>query len=1132
MARLIGLILSVAAVAHAQWQVDQPRPGVLVLRNETGAWGGFSMGVAHQNKPQYQVRKVLDLTALPETVRKQAPVVRLRLYCAIQDYSWNVGDRTHNGLNEAFEIAVNDIPMCFQTSDPRFPARGGPSDPLRADWVDIDLPREVLEAETLEIVIRKLPGGNNDDYVYPGIDNSVPTTHSAVSFDAGETWDTARLNAIDAKGEYIIRLVVSEADLRASATWSLPDAIRDPAGVIAYCGRDGDGWRLEPDRNAYDRARAMTAVVTYEGTPPPTCWLDTAGNVLQTQRHSDDAAILTNVLPAGHWDVDAFTVEKAPGSTLRGVSLEFELPTTEPSLMVDLCPAIAGPAGTRQTSEPVCRLTRENAVVNNGALRAVFRLHPCLALEQLNVAEAARNVLAHPAYTHLFRLKIGDRVYGCRDARVLGIKEVPNGFSACLDIADTGLQGDFTATITQDELRMGFELTNTAADTVQFHLAFPHLAGLQVSDDSADDYYLFPWGGGIIANVPTTLRTAYGENTCWWQMIDVFSPVRGAGLYLRCDDPTGLYKCPSLRKGKRVRGDYSIDDTGRGYLAPEMPWRAALEPAPGIGMAFDYLRRDRLPGQAFRAPDACIGAHSGDWRAALRMYADWSHNTWPPRPYPSTLTRCWHIAATGWGQAPLFKDGAYRTDYLIPQNDVAEMMSWWSWSELGPWNTPMDRLQEELGDAFYNRYKSYWVMEPATGKLMYPLNRGDYDGYMPQWGGLPALRAHIERVREAGIVPMFYTDPLLACATSKMGRENGPTYGIMNPLWKDAYHTGKTPEGYVGSYGSYTMCLDTEWYGTWVAEAVARVCRETGIDGVRLDEYGHRGYVCHSDKHEHMFAEPGHNAWLQALAHNVRQVHAAMDTVRPGLLLTTEFPGNDHMAAALEGAIVYDVRRLGPVRPTPINLFRFFFPECKVFEIDRPPVPQAQAWMLWNGVGAFSAFYTRAQHIMLQENTDAFQSRFAEPLIPTLVPRLYANQFENGDKRIVTFHNATGHTIDQPVFAITPDSEYHYMDLLSGQAITPFATGGHHALKLKMARDSTRVVARLRHRLQVVDQKGQVKGDPAGLVIVAAAPDGSPIARFEPGETLTLGPGTAQPLLLKLLREGQLVDAAPGQQLR
>lgn len=1059
---LLFVCLLSGAVFGAEWTIDHPRPGVLVLRDETGAWGGFSLGVAHINKPSYQVRKILDLTALPAGAVERAKAARLRLYLAIQDYSWNMSDRKHNGLNEAFEIVVNGHARRYATKDPRFPSRAGPQQRLRADWVDLEVPLDWLRSRRLTVLVRKLPGGRNDDYVYPGIDNSVERGHSATSFDGGKTWHTDKLNTIDARGEFMIRLVLCERPLAASLTWQPPDRLQDPAHWVAYHSTENGVLRLEPDPEAYDTARPVTATVQFRGTAPEVRFLDPEEKPLPTKTHETVRGTVSTGLPAGRWELGAVEVPFPASGRVRKVTVHFQRPARAPRPVVDLRPAMAPPRGTVHVRDPGCRLARTKAVLDNGALRAVFRLRPTLALESLYAAEVDRNILEHPERTHLFRLKVGDRVYGCFDSPTVEVKPVPAGFVAVAQVADTGLRVSFTARMETRELRLGCRVTNAGKKPIRFHLAFPHLAGLQLSGNSADDYYLFPWGGGIIAPVDATLRTAYGEESAWWQMIDLFSPTRGGGVYVRVDDPTGLYKSPCLRKGETVSSEYSVDEAGRGYLLPEMMWRTALEPAPGLAVTFDYLRRDRQPGRAFTAPDACLGGHPGDWRNAMTRYVAWAHRTWPPRPYPSKLTPCWHVVAPGWAQSPLFKDGAYRTDYLIPRYDVAEMMSWWTWSDRGPWGVPMNRLKQELGPALYERYKGYWVREPVTGKLMYPLNRGDYDsGYMPQWGGLPALRKHIQHVRRAGLVPMFYTDPILADANTRLAQKYGLKYGIVNPLWKDPYHTGKTPPGYVGSYASFNMCLDTEWYSNWVAQTLARVCRETGIDGVRVDEYGHRGYVCLSTKHRHLFAEPGHNAWLQALARNCRQIHAALDRVRPGLLLTAEFPGHDCMAAALEGAIVYDLRRHNPVRPTPLNLFRFYFPQCKVFEIDRPHRRHAQHLMLWNGEGAFNAFYSEAVHVLLKQNTDVFERLGNEPLVPTLMPRVYANRFGGGEKVIHTLFNATGHTIAGPVLPVKPDSHRHFIDLLTGRELTPVKTKSGYALQLKLKREETAVVAQL-----------------------------------------------------------------------
>ncbi len=1055
----IGLC-GVANLWAGPWQIDTPMPGIYVLRNESGAWGGWSMGVAHQNQPDYQVRKILDLTQLPAEVRAQAKEIRLRFYFGIQDYSWNSGDRVPNGLNEEFEIVANGQPSRFRTNDPRFLAKPGQAGALEAGWTDLDLPLDLLAADSLEILIRKVPGTTEDDYIYPGIDNSVPNTASAVSFDGGQTWDTSQLNAIKAQGEYMIRLLVATRSLQEQLVWT-PEALTDPGGFAAYCQLEDGNLRLEPAPGSWDMAREVTIAIQHDGPEPSVEWLLREKAKAPFARLPGEAT--TYQLSPCRKTPDALVVHPAAGTALRRVTVSYQANTAPRAEPPNLRPDTQPPAGQRGPLQTTVRQQEDGTVLlDNGALRAVFRVHPNLELLSLHAAEVDRDLLANPAATQLFRLQVGERALGCRDATVEELAVTQDGFSATL--VPTGLpamQVLFRARLVEDELELGCTVRCTGPEPIQFHLAFPHLAGLQLGDNPADDYYLFPWGGGVIANQPVSLRTAYGENTAWWQMIDLFNPTRGGGFYLRIDDPTGLYKAPHLRKGADVSADSFLDDTGQGYLLPEMQWRTALDPEPGVGLCFDYLRRDRQPGQEFAAPNARLGTHAGDWRQAMRRYADWSKATWPQRPFPSRLTTRWNVVPAGWGQAPLVgPDGQYRTDYIKPENDVPELMSWWSWSDKGPWGVPMDRLEEELGTALYKRYAAYWVKEPVTGRLMYPLNRGDYNGYMPQWGGLPALRAHIQRMKDAGLLPMFYTDPLLADINTKMGRDHGPEYGVMNPRWKDPYNTGKTPEGYVGSYGGYNMCQDTDWYQQWLAGTIARVCRETGIDGVRLDEYGHRGYVCTSPHHQHLYAEPEHNAWLQALARSSHLVHQAMDEVRPDLILTTEFPGTDQMAAALDGAIVYDVRRIRSFRPVPLNLLRFYFPACRPLEINRPPRPEAKDWMLWNLVAAFggSIAYTAQEHQILTANNDVLVLGQAEPLVPTLVPRVYANRFTAPGKTVWTVLNGTGHTVDAPVLAVEPAPDVRFVDFFANRELIP---DEHGTVRLRLRRDQTVVVARL-----------------------------------------------------------------------
>ena len=109
------------------------------------------------------------------------------------------------------------------------------------------------------------------------------------------------------------------------------------------------------------------------------------------------------------------------------------------------------------------------------------------------------------------------------------------------------------------------------------------------------------------------------------------------------------------------------------------------------------------------------------------------------------------------------------------------------------------------------------------------------------------------------------------------------------------------------AYFVWNPCHDLPAVRTWVAETMGRVMRETGADGIRLDEYGHRGWACYDETHEHTYAEPGITQWQKAVSETTRMVHEAMDEVRPDLVLTTEHPGYDHLMQHLEGCITYDL---------------------------------------------------------------------------------------------------------------------------------------------------------------------------------------------------------------------------------
>ena len=106
-------------------------------------------------------------------------------------------------------------------------------------------------------------------------------------------------------------------------------------------------------------------------------------------------------------------------------------------------------------------------------------------------------------------------------------------------------------------------------------------------------------------------------------------------------------------------------------------------------------------------------------------------------------------------------------------------------------------------------------------------------------------------------------------------------------------------------------------------------------DGVRLDEFGGGGHLCFSTMHEHLFSNEGWgNPVLQAVAYITRGIREKLGRSGKEVLLLTEFPGHDMLVSTLDGALCYDgISRRSFARPAQINLLRFYFRNCKLYEI-------------------------------------------------------------------------------------------------------------------------------------------------------------------------------------------------------
>lgn len=1136
--------------------ITEIRPNVYVIHDDVGAWGGMDlgMGITHQLSPNYQAKKILDVSHLPREIWEKAQSFRLSLYFMVRDYSWHDLPQA-NGLDEAYQIVINGHIH-------EYPTNGGApvfleNKPPQIAWHDIAVSKEELIYGLNEIIVRKAPGkpgqpeAKPDDYLYLGIDNTQKRGNSSVTFD-GVTWTQDKLTVPGGNGEYMIRLYVIGGRTTIEALWQpgKKPALHDPAHVILYAGGRGlkpteaglsmprgRTARLEWAPEAFDALQPLQIAVQAQG-PVKLAWLDEEGRIVKEPA----IAGLNAELPAARAVKPSgllIAAQEAP-AVLQSVQINGGMGYHPFPEKINMAPIIQTPREWPAPARPQCSQQSRRIIVSGGYTQAIFEQGQTLRLVSLK--NPTTEMLRHPEEVALFMIEVGQRrLYGSQDFVLRGLQREADGFVCTLENKEAGLQAVFTVQGTNEGIRLSLNIINIGVHPVDFKVAFPHLAGLALSPNPAEDYYFYPLGGGIIAPTPALIRKGYGDHEALYQIMDLFSPTLGCGVYLRADDTEGWHKLLVLHKHLPGRPTIQEKVTAVDNLVKEeYRWTNSLDKAvEGTSFAYEYLRRTRAPQAQAAAPApedaatlqktasfapaaAVIAAHPGDWHEAMQRYAAWAHRVWKFRPYPSRLKSVRNMIAAGWGQGILFRDGKYRTDFITPQTDCIELMSWWEWSPLGPFKTPLDQLEKIMSPGEIKLWEPYFVKDPVTGQLMWNNQPGDYKGYNERFGGLPAFQQAVKTYQAMGALVTLYTDPFRLDDNCEIGAKYGEK-------WSTVLRDGKKSTAYY----VWNPCHQLAEVRQWVAETMGRVMRETGADGIRLDEYGHRGWACHDETHQHTYQEPGITQWQKAVAETTKLVHAAMDKVRPDLVLTTEHPGYDYLMQYLEGCITYDLTVLSSrLRPVECNIQRFFFPECKAYELDHRGVDPLSRKKFWNAVESFGRYYPTMMYNILSENEDVYQGRDCTPLCPTLQPFIYANRFAGAGKLIIHLYNGLGHTYEGPLLSLAQygisGHNIHAMELLQGEEL-PLKEG---KISLYIERDDIACVALMSPILHV-DGQGRVHiADGRGGELVVVDEKGENIYRAQikgnaghlPLEKLVR---EAKPLYIKLLRQGQLVDAVP-----
>ena len=284
---------------------------------------------------------------------------------------------------------------------------------------------------------------------------------------------------------------------------------------------------------------------------------------------------------------------------------------------------------------------------------------------------------------------------------------------------------------------------------------------------------------------------------------------------------------------------------------------------------------------------------------------------------------------------------------------------------------------------------------------------------------------------------------------------------------------GKYKRTYCNSDSDYILCpFEHEWVD-FMSKKFARIIRETGADGLRLDVMA-RNYNCFNPEHKHYDGSFRSSMPVDKLSEALLMFKDRISEVNPQASVSTEHAGTDYIMQFTDGwfsqniVAFSDSGRWGPYRK--LNAYqlvfsRFTFPESKVW-MHSVGFPREAAMMsLFNAVG-FCVTRGEGQHTSrtLEENADLITACVDPvPYIPTLHPAVVANYFPapGNEKVLYGVYNRSSQTVKAKILEVEDVPNVHYMELYADREVTMTKVGGKVRLTAEIAGDTAGNIVRL-----------------------------------------------------------------------
>ncbi len=662
-------------------------------------------------------------------------------------------------------------------------------------------------------------------------------------------------------------------------------------------------------------------------------------------------------------------------------------------------PAPLDPTAWQAARQPGSLSYRDREVdIAAGAGTVRLRLTPNAALSA--AAATVRGFDLKPVPVPLFRVREGETTWTSDDFRPAGAVSSKPDLAVARYTSDAArLEAEVSVRPGDGEALVELRVCNLAAEPRHLAVTFPEVAVTAPRDGAALRYAL-PRSVMVLDDSRMIYTSQYGGRYPV-QWLDLYSPAGGLTVATRTREPVDR----SFAGGK--------DDTGRGVARVE------------------YLdNRPLPPGEWVAYPPASLALHGGDWHAALAADRRWRATWGPPlKPRIDWYRDIWHlrthwINSLGGGKADYnWQDPA--TGKLRPLEFVAKDRAAFG---------PVDYIH--LFD---------WRISKTYGRW------GDYKHY-DEIGGLPAFREALGKAQTSGIRMGLYLDCFLCSRKSECGQAHGQEWGATgeNGQLRNGYGTADDP--------MYNMCLQVPAWRDYLAETCARVVRETGCDGIYLDEGGFilEQYNCWRTDHGH---PPGGTtlAGERALFERVKTA------IPQQTALYTEYCPPDIIAPYLDGAYMHALRLARPeVSPGYLNTSRFSFPDLRLFQITNGGSCYDGIWdgfyfTLFNGMRIYSLAWghddeafvlLRRIRELYGEHGEAFCDPAPRPLVATLAAGLYANEFSSAKETVWTIWNDRYRTYTGDVLSVPHPAGAGYRDAWNKVDLKPRTAGGRAVLPI------------------------------------------------------------------------------------